>query len=86
MRIKALVSFSGALSMRQGEEKDINDKFILEDLLKAGYIEELKKQVEELKRAPDSPKVAVTTETIAETKGEKDKDVKPDESKRNNSK
>lgn len=42
MRVKALTNFSGLISMSKGEEKDINDKFIIEDLIKAGYIEEVK--------------------------------------------
>lgn len=42
MKVKALTNFSGLISMSKGEEKDINDKFIIEDLIKAGYIEEVK--------------------------------------------
>lgn len=61
MRIRALVSFSGALSMYKGQEIEFNDKEIIKDLLRAEYIEEVK---------PEKPK----------------KDVKSNESKRNNSK
>lgn len=39
---KALVSFSGLISMAKGQVREINDKAIVEDLLKAGYIEEIK--------------------------------------------
>ncbi len=39
MKVKALRSFSGALSMSRGEERDITDTVILDDLLKAGYVE-----------------------------------------------
>ena len=42
MKIKALVSFSGVLSMYAGEEREYSDKAILLDLLKAKYIEEVK--------------------------------------------
>jgi len=42
MKIKALVSFSGALSMYAGEEREYGDKAVLLDLLQAGYIEEVK--------------------------------------------
>lgn len=62
MRIKALVSFSGALSMRIGEEREYENEFVLSDLLQAKYIEEVKlekpkKDVsgDEVKRNP-SPK------------------------------
>jgi hypothetical protein len=39
---KALKSFAGKVSMRKGDVKEINDKGIVEDLLNAGYIEEVK--------------------------------------------
>lgn len=41
MKVKALVSFAGAFSMYKGEVKECNDKFILQDLLKAGYVEKV---------------------------------------------
>lgn len=39
---KALVSFSGLISMAVGEIREITDESIVKDLLKAGYIEEVK--------------------------------------------
>ena len=39
---KALKSFSGAISMCEGETREINDAAAVADLLKAGYIEEVK--------------------------------------------
>lgn len=39
---KALKSFSGVVSMIEGEVKDISDTLIVNDLVKAGYIEEVK--------------------------------------------
>lgn len=39
---KALVSFSGVESMQVGEVKDLADLNIVKDLLRAGYIEEIK--------------------------------------------
>jgi len=39
MLVKAKVSFSGKISMAAGDVQDIKDKYILNDLLKAGYIE-----------------------------------------------
>lgn len=41
MAYKALKSFSGLVSMRRGEERDIKDQEIVKDLLRAGYIEEV---------------------------------------------
>lgn len=46
---KALKSFAGAVSMRKGEVKEINDKEIAKDLLNAGYIEEVKPAKKEKK-------------------------------------
>lgn len=42
MRYMALTSFSGLISMSMGEVREISDKAIVRDLLKAGYIQELK--------------------------------------------
>lgn len=39
---KALTSFTGLLSMAQGEIKEITDKSVIKDLIRAGYIEEVK--------------------------------------------
>lgn len=41
MEYKALVSFGGKVSMHAGEVKEIKDKDIVNDLLKAGYIEKV---------------------------------------------
>lgn len=37
---KALVSFSGAVSMAAGQVRELIDNAVIEDLLRAGYIEE----------------------------------------------
>ncbi|CEG26006.1 hypothetical protein [Bacillus sp. B-jedd] len=42
MKVKALVSFSGLVTMGRGEVKDIKDKVIIADLRKAGFVEEIK--------------------------------------------
>lgn len=39
MRVIALRSFSGVVSMYKGEIRDIEAKDILDDLLSAGYVE-----------------------------------------------
>ena len=38
MKVKALKSFSGAISMYAGEVRDIQTQAILDDLIEAGYI------------------------------------------------
>lgn len=42
MTYKAKIDFTGVLSMNAGETADIADESIAKDLLKAGYIEEVK--------------------------------------------
>ena len=44
MQYKALVSFSGQITMRKGEVKAIKDKTLVADLLKANYIEPIEKK------------------------------------------
>lgn len=39
MKVKALKTFSGAISMHEGEVREVKDNYILNDLTKAGYIE-----------------------------------------------
>lgn len=39
MKVKALIAFSGVVSMYEGEVRDINSDDILKDLTSAGYIE-----------------------------------------------
>lgn len=42
MKYKAIKSFGGKVSMHVGEVKNISDDNIAKDLLRAGYIEEIK--------------------------------------------
>lgn len=39
---RALKSFSGLISMHEGETREIEDAELVADLLRAGYIEEVK--------------------------------------------
>jgi hypothetical protein len=39
---RAIIGFSGLINMKKGEVKEIKDKALVKDLLKAGYIEEVK--------------------------------------------
>ena len=43
MKYRALKGFSGLISMHKGDVKEIKDKYIVDDLLKAGYIEAVEK-------------------------------------------
>ena len=56
---KALISFSGKLSMRKGEVKAITDKELIADLTQAGYIEEVKPAKKETKAEVKEAKAEV---------------------------
>ncbi|MHC1723050.1 MAG: hypothetical protein AB9836_07610 [Aminipila sp.] len=42
MKIRALQSFAGAISMHKGEVTECSDETILQDLQQANYVEEVK--------------------------------------------
>ena len=53
MKVKALVGFSGpAISMSRGATAEITDKVVLQDLLRAGYVEAL--EAKTVKEVPKS--------------------------------
>lgn len=56
---KALISFTGAVSMKKGEVKAIADEAIAKDLVRCGYVEALEKKEE---------KPASTKKTSAKSK------------------
>lgn len=56
MKVKALKSFTGAVSMAVGEVKKITDKVIVNDLVSAGYVEFV-----------EESKLAATEETAQQT-------------------
>lgn len=41
MKLKALTSFAGILTMANGEVLECKDKAVVNDLLRAGYVEEV---------------------------------------------
>ncbi len=45
---KALISFVGIINATIGETLEIKDETVAKDLLKAGYIEEIKKPLKEV--------------------------------------
>lgn len=56
MAYRALKTFSGLISMRKGEERDIKDETIVKDLLRAGYIEDLSEKTKPSKSSKSSKK------------------------------
>lgn len=53
---RALISFSGKISMAEGEIRDISEKAIADDLLDAGFIEEITPAKAEPKPEPKPEK------------------------------
>ena len=47
MKIEALVSFCGILSMSKGEIRDYSVKSVVSDLMEAGYIREISEKTAE---------------------------------------
>lgn len=43
-KVRATISFAGIVTMGAGEEREIMDAHICKDLLKAGYVEEIKEE------------------------------------------
>ena len=41
MKYRAKKTFVGKINMRKGKERDLTDKALIKDLLRAGYIEEV---------------------------------------------
>ena len=75
MLYKALISFSGKVSMAMDEVRDISDQSIAKDLLKAGYIEEVKseKKVKPNPRIEEKVEPKPEPEKKAETKTKRKK-------------
>ena len=55
MKVKALQSFAGVLTMQKGKIADCDDEVVVRDLLEAGYVE--------LAEPKDEPKVEPTGES-----------------------
>lgn len=79
MKYRALVSFTGLVSMAVGEVREISDLSISEPLLKAKYIEEAKEDapapVEENPKEAEAPKKE-TPKAKPKTKSPKKKESK----------
>lgn len=48
---KAMISFTGLISMAEGEVREISDSSLADDLLKAGYIVEVEPPKKEEKKS-----------------------------------
>ena len=52
MKIEALTSFCGALSMAKGEVREYSNENVLSDLLSSGYVREVVKDAGQKKSTP----------------------------------
>ena len=76
MLYKALKSFSGPkISMAKGQEKDIQEPELIQDLLRAGYIME-KKVKDEIKKIDEEIKEVKKNENKKDNKKDTKKDNK----------
>lgn len=57
MRVKALTSFAGKVSMYEGEVKEVNDRDV-RDLLAAGYVAEVKTEAKPVEKPVENSKPA----------------------------
>ena len=72
---RALITFSGKVSMAEGEIRDISDKAVVDDLLDAGYIEEITPAKKEKPKAEPKKK---EPEDVPEKKPEDVPEKKPE--------
>lgn len=62
MKVKAQKSFAGAIAMHKGQEMDVEDTAILEDLIANGYVTSLEKVVAKKTTKTTTKKKTATTE------------------------
>lgn len=70
---KATKSFSGIVSMKKGEIKDLKDNFIIKDLLNAGYIEKVKEEVKKVETKIEEEVKEIKAEVKSQAKPKKKK-------------
>ena len=63
---KAKKSFSGIISMKKGETKDLKDAFVIKDLLNAGYIEEIEEEAKKIETEVKQEAKKIETEVKQE--------------------
>lgn len=84
MKIMALKSFCGTLTMAQGDVREYSNEAVLSDLLKAGYIRELSKEIPAERTVKGIPAEVPAEQTVKEVptaQPAKRKAVKKNESK-----
>lgn len=59
MKLKALKSFAGKISMYEGEVREVLDEAIAKDLLRAGHVEKAKDVENSVEKSTSTPKKPV---------------------------
>ena len=72
MIYKALRSFSGVISMAAGEERELKDQYLIDNLLKVGYIAPVRDASDQPNAGPD-PNARVKSNKSLSRKGGKTK-------------
>lgn len=73
MLVKAVRSFAGKVSMYAGEVRDIADKEVLHDLLRAGHVEPEAQEAEIVEKPVEKPAESVEKSTKKTTRKTKKK-------------
>lgn len=81
MKVKALVSFSGKIAMYAGEEREVTDKSLLNDYIKAGFIKCIDKSEEQATEEPAEEQTLGEQQEAIEKRAPAKKAVKNNESK-----
>ena len=72
MQYKAIVSFSGKVSMAMGQVREISDESLAKDLLRAGYIIPLEAKPKEAKPKEEKAEDVKVEKPKTRRKGNKD--------------
>lgn len=62
MKVKAMKGFAGVITMHKGQEMDVEDTAILEDLIANGYVTSLEEVVAKKTTKTTTKKKTATTE------------------------
>lgn len=82
MRVMALTSFSGVISMAIGEERDIKNDVLLKDLLQAGYVKTLEVEEKKAESETSTDEESKSEPEVATSQKTPKRSVKSNESKR----
>lgn len=62
MKVRAMKSFSGTISMHEGEVRELNETETVNELIRIGYLEEVTQSKKSLHQNAEPPKEVTTNE------------------------